>query len=236
MKNGIILLLVTILSFMCVSEISAQTRTLKISVEPKEASIFINNVFVGYGFAEFNRPRKRDMASIRIECDGYIPISTHIWGSDKRKVISYTMQDDGFFRTTAFSGTVNRYITILLDDTLYDIDSNGQVNINKAWRLLHQVLLNYFQEISTTDFSGGYLQTSWHYKSFQLSNKIVRTRVTVRDITTSDRVAIQIKVSSEVANSLSARHGEYSNVDRIVKEFEPMIQELQTRLGKMVSL
>ena len=107
---------------------------------------------------------------------------------------------------------------------------------SEAWKLLHQILLNYFEEIATTDIHGGYLQTPWHYKTFQLSDKQVRTRVTVRDISTPDKVAFQIKVSSEVAGAMAARHGEFTNVDRIVKELEPMLQELQTRLGKMHNL
>ncbi len=75
-----------------------------------------------------------------------------------------------------------------------------------------------------------------HYKAFQLSNKQIRTRVTVRDISNPDKIAFQIKVSSEVAGAMAARHGEFTNIDRIVKEFEPMLQELQTRLGKVHSL
>ena len=110
------------------------------------------------------------------------------------------------------------------------------INVAKAWKLLHQILLNYFEEIAATDYSGGYLQTPWHYKTFQLSDKQMRARVTVRDISTPTQVAFQIKVSSEVASAMAARHGEFTNVDRIVKELEPMLQELQTRLGKMHSL
>ena len=64
----------------------------------------------------------------------------------------------------------------------------------------------------------------------------MRTRVTVRDISTPTQVAFQIKVSSEVASAMAARHGEFTNVDRIVKELEPMVEEFQTRLGKMHSL
>lgn len=58
----------------------------------------------------------------------------------------------------------------------------------------------------------------------------------MRDISNPDKIAFQIKVSSEVAGAMAARHGEFTNIDRIVKEFEPMLQELQTRLGKVHSL
>lgn len=214
----------------------AANPVVKLIVQPKETSIYINNSFVGYGYAEFTRPKKKDVVAIRLECEGHTPIETKFYGSDVRTSVSYTLQEDGFYRTTAASGLVNKFMTIALDSSYYTINEQGVIDTSKAWKLLHQILLNYFDEISITDFHGGYLQTPWHYKTFQQSNKQIRTRVTVRDISTSSQIAFQIKVSSEVAGILSARHGEYTEIDRLVKELEPMLQELQTRLGKMHSL
>lgn len=215
---------------------AALPAMIKITVQPKEASIYINNQFVGYGYAEFVRPKKKEMVAIRAELEGYKPLETKFYGADKRSAVSYALQDDGFYRSTATSGLVNKFLTVTLDPSLYTVDENGNIDVAKAWKLLHQILLNYFEEIAATDFSGGYLQTPWHYKTFQLSDKQMRARVTVRDISTASQVAFQIKVSSEVASALAARHGEFTNIDRIVKELEPMLQELQTRLGKMHNL
>lgn len=235
MKN-LFLLLIFLLGGLNLAN-GAKSKTFKVRAQPKEASIFVNNQFVGYGFAEFNRPKKKtDVIAIRIECEGYKPLETKIYADDVRSSVSYTLQDDGFYRATATSGLVNKFMTVTLDNSLYTIDEQGTINVAKAWKLLHQILLNYFEEIAATDYSGGYLQTPWHYKTFQLSDKQMRTRVTVRDISTPTQVAFQIKVSSEVASAMAARHGEFTNVDRIVKELEPMLQELQTRLGKMHSL
>lgn len=235
MKN-LFLLLIFLLGGLNLAN-AAKSKTFKVMAQPKEASIFVNNQFVGYGFAEFNRPKKKtDVIAIRIECEGYKPLETKIYADDVRSSVSYTLQDDGFYRATAASGLVNKFMTVILDNSLYTIDEQGTINVAKAWKLLHQILLNYFEEIAATDYSGGYLQTPWHYKTFQLSDKQMRTRVTVRDISTLTQVAFQIKVSSEVASAMAARHGEFTNVDRIVKELEPMLQELQTRLGKMHSL
>lgn len=235
MKN-LFLLLIFLLGGLNLAN-GAKSKTFKVMARPKEASIFVNNQFVGYGFAEFNRPKKKtDVIAIRIECEGYKPLETKIYADDVRSSVSYTLQDDGFYRATATSGLVNKFMTVTLDNSLYTIDEQGTINVAKAWKLLHQILLNYFEEIAATDYSGGYLQTPWHYKTFQLSDKQMRTRVTVRDISTPTQVAFQIKVSSEVASAMAARHGEFTNVDRIVKELEPMLQELQTRLGKMHSL
>ena len=235
MKN-LFLLLIFLLGGLNLAN-GAKSKTFKVMAQPKEASIFVNNQFVGYGFAEFNRPKKKtDVIAIRIECEGYKPLETKIYADDVRSSVSYTLQDDGFYRATATSGLVKKFMTVTLDNSLYTIDEQGTINVAKAWKLLHQILLNYFEEIAATDYSGGYLQTPWHYKTFQLSDKQMRTRVTVRDISTPTQVAFQIKVSSEVASAMAARHGEFTNVDRIVKELEPMLQELQTRLGKMHSL
>ena len=235
MKN-LFLLLIFLLGGLNLAN-GAKSKTFKVMAQPKEASIFVNNQFVGYGFAEFNRPKKKtDVIAIRIECEGYKPLETKIYADDVRSSVSYTLQDDGFYRATAASGLVNKFMTVTLDNSLYTIDEQGTINVAKAWKLLHQILLNYFEEIAATDYSGGYLQTPWHYKTFQLSDKQMRTRVTVRDISTPTQVAFQIKVSSEVASAMAARHGEFTNADRIVKELEPMLQELQTRLGKMHSL
>lgn len=235
MKN-LFLLLIFLLGGLNLAN-GAKSKTFKVMAQPKEASIFVNNQFVGYGFAEFNRPKKKtDVIAIRIECEGYKPLETKIYADDVRSSVSYTLQDDGFYRATATSGLVNKFMTVTLDNSLYTIDEQGTINVAKAWKLLHQILLNYFEEIAATDYSGGYLQTPWHYKTFQLSDKQMRTRVTVRDISTPTQVAFQIKVSSEVASAMAARHGEFTNVDRIVKELEPMLQGLQTRLGKMHSL
>lgn len=233
MKKIIVSILLTIAAFVSAN---GAKPPVKLTVQPKEAAIYIDNQFVGYGFTEFVRPKKKEIVAIRLECQGYKPIETKFYGGDKRSSISYSLQDDGFYRTTAASGLVNKFMTVTLDPSLYRVEADGKVDVSDAWKLLHQILLNYFEEIAATDFDGGYLQTPWHYKTFQLSYKQMRVRVTVRDISSDTRPAFQIKVSSEVASSMAARHGEFTSIDRIVKELEPMLQELQTRLGKMHSL
>lgn len=211
----------------------AKPKVIKISVVPQEAAIYVNNNLVGYGYAEFTKPKKDEVAVIKIECAEYNSIVTKFYGSDKRTALSYTLQQDGFFRSSAASGIVNKFFTILIDPQYYSIDENNKVDVSKAWKLLHQVLLNYFNEIATTDFDGGYVQTTWQYKLFNLSEKQIRNRVTIRDISTPEKVAFQIKVDSEVASGQAAKHGEFEAIDRIPKEFEGIIQELQTRIGKV---
>lgn len=235
MNKKILLLCLVILFALCASA-KKKEKIIKITVEPKEAAIYINNTLAGYGYAEFTRPKKKNgVVIIRCECEEYKPILTKFYGGDERSSISFTLQQDGFYRASAASGIVNKFFTIDIDSMYYKITDN-KVDVSPAWKLLHQILLNYFEEISTTDVYGGYLQTPWQYKTFTMSEKQIRNRVTVRDISTPKRVAFQIKVSSEIAGSNAARHGEFTEVDRIPKKFEPIIQELQTRIGKVSNL
>ena len=218
------------------TQAAPKSKVIKITVEPKEAAIYINNTMAGYGYAEFTRPKKKnDVVIIRCECSEYKPISTKFYGGDKRNSLSFALQQDGFYRLSAASGIVNKFFTIDIDPMYYET-TGDKVDVSPAWKLLHQILLNYFSEIATTDIYGDYLQTPWQYKTFALSDRQMRTRVTIRDISTPQRVAFQIKIESEVAGSYAARHGEFTAVDRIPKEMEPMIEELQTRIGKVSSL
>lgn len=236
MKNLYIVLSMAILSVFAV-QAEKKAKVIKITAEPQEAAIYVNNDLVGYGYGEFTRPpKKNQVAIIRIECNEYSTVNSKFYGGDERNFISFKLMQDGFFRGSAASGLVNKYITINLDPQYYTIEGDGKVNTQMAWKMLHQILLNYFPEIETTDFYGGYLQTPWIYKSFMMSEKQLRNRVTIRDITTPERVAFQIKISSEVAGAMAARHGEFEEVDRLPKELEPMVEELQTRIGKASSI
>lgn len=229
--------LMTILLMAISVSAEKKAKIIKISVQPQEAAIYVDNNLIGYGYGEFTRPpKKNQVAIIRVECNEYTTANSKFYGGDERNTLSFNLMQDGFYRGSASSGLVNKYMTITLDPQYYTIDEEGNVNSETAWKMLHQILLNYFPEIETTDFHGGYLQTPWKYKSFNMSEKQIRNRVTVRDVTTPERVAFQIKISSEVAGAMAARHGEFDEIDRLPKELQPMVEELQTRIGKASSI
>ena len=101
-----------------------KTKVIKITVEPKEAAIYVNNTLAGYGYAEFTRPKKKsDVVIIRCECNEYKPILTKYYGEDKRSSLSFSLQQDGFFRASAASGIVNKFFTIDIDPMYYKINT-----------------------------------------------------------------------------------------------------------------
>lgn len=235
MKRIFLFYLLSLVSLTVLADKKA--KVIKITVQPQEAAIYVDNNLIGYGYGEFSRPPKKDqVAIIRVECDEYTTAHSKFYGRDERNSLSFNLMQDGFYRASAASGLVNKFITITLDPQYYTVTADGKVDSEPAWKLLHQILLNYFPEIETTDIHGGYLQTPWKYKKFNMSEKQIRNRVTVRDVTTPERVAFQIKISSEVAGAMAARHGEFEEIDRLPKELEPMVEELQTRIGKASSI
>lgn len=52
-------------------------KIIKITVQPAEASIYVNNTFMGRGYAEFTRPEKKSgVAIIRCELNEYITVNS----------------------------------------------------------------------------------------------------------------------------------------------------------------
>lgn len=155
MKKYLLLLLaVFMVGFSLHAEKKA--KVIKISVQPQEAAIYVDNNLIGYGYGEFSRPpKKNQVAIIRVECNEYTTANSKFYGGDERNSLSFNLMQDGFYRGSASSGLVNKYMTIILDPQYYTIDGNGNVNSEAAWKLLHQILLN---ELFPGDRNNGF---SW---------------------------------------------------------------------------
>jgi hypothetical protein len=164
------LLCLAVLVIACLPSIYAKNKLMKINVEPVQAAIYVNNTLMGYGYVEIVKPKKNEVAILSMECEGYKPLLTKIYGNDKRESVSYALLEDGFYRSSASSGIVNKFFTVDIDPRYYTIE-NGKIDSTPAWKMIHQILLNYFDEVSATDYYGGYLQTPWQYKTFNLSEK-----------------------------------------------------------------
>lgn len=219
--NVFLMLVMLLLSF------SAEARKVKLMVSPEDAEIYIDNQFVGTG--TFEMIIKNMPVVYRIQKTGYFTHESKVMPYDKRNSISITLREDKYFISSTPSGLVNKYITVTIDPKYHTISENGNLDLSKAWRLINNVLLNYFDEFSASDYHGGYLQTPWAFKDY--GEKMARCRVTVRDISSVDLPAFQIKVSSEIATKVQAAKDNYQESDRIPTYLQPMIEELQTRIG-----
>ena len=177
---------------------------------------------------------KSDFIAIKLEKEGYLTQENKFYRSDKRNAISYTMRPDKFWEASVPSGLVNKFFTVKVSPEYYTKDENGKIDPDRAWKLIHQILLNYFDEMQITDMSSGFIQTPWEYERFSESRQAVRTRVTVKQSGIStEELVFQIKISSEEAPLVGmSNESSYREVVRILKKFEPLISEFQSRLSK----
>ena len=197
-----------------------EAKDVKITVTPSTAKIYIDGNYVGDGVTTANVRKKDGFIVVKCENEGYVTLETKIFATDKRKAVG--------------SGVVNKYFSVKVSDDLYTVEEDGKRNSELAWKMIHQVILNYFDEIQTTDMASGFIQTPWQYKSFPEIEKVVRTRVSVKESNLGGDLTFQIKVSSEAASIIGANQEEsYREINRVIKEFEPMISEFQARLGKL---
>lgn len=209
-------------------------KEVKITVIPSDAKIYIDGNYAADGITTATLKKKDGFIVVKFEREGYVTLETKIFTTDKRKAVSYTMRRDAFFDVSVASGLVNKYFSVKISKDLYTVDESGKRNTELAWKMIHQVILNYFDEIQTTDMASGFIQTPWLYKSFPEADKQIRTRVSVKESNLGGDLTFQIKISSEVAPLIASQRDEsFQEIDRIVKDLEPMISEFQARLGKL---
>lgn len=210
---------------------NAHARKIKISATPSESKIYIDGSYYGDGIVTAELSKKDGFIAVKVENPGYVTLETKIYSTDSRKAISYTLRKDESFDASEPSDLVNKYFNVKISKRLYKNKEDGTQDLSLAWKLMHQIILGYFEEIQTTDYASGFIQTPWKYKTFPSSEKQIRTRVSVRQSSFGDELAFQIKITSEAGSLYAEKRDEsFKPIDRILKDLEPMISEFQSRL------
>lgn len=207
-------------------------KDITIVVNPSEAVIKVNGSYYGEGSAKV-KIKKDDFIIVEASCPGYETLNTRIYGKDDRKTVEIKLKEDALLKQTVESSLANQFFTVRVNPDLYSTDpTTGRRNAEKAWKMVHNILLNYIDEIQTSDMASGYIQTPYYIKNYVEAGKTLRSRVTIKETNIGGDLTFQIKVSSEMA-PIQGRNREESYVEtsRLIKEFEPLISEFQTRLG-----
>ncbi len=212
---------------------SAWGKDIKVVVLPSEATIKVNGSYYGEGSAVL-KIKKNDFVSLECSCPGYETLNTRIYGNDDRKTIEIKLKEDMLLKQTLESSVANSFFSVKVNKNLYsDNPATGKRNAENAWKMAHSVLLKYFDEIMTSDAASGFIQTPWLYKNYVEAGKTLRTRVTIKESNIGGDLTFQIKMSSEMAPIQGrSREESFLETNRIMKEFETLISEFQSRLGE----
>lgn len=213
--------------------VSAWGKDIKVVVIPTEATIKVNGSYYGEGSAVL-KIKKNDFVSLECSCPGYETLNTRIYGNDDRKTIEVKLKEDMLLKQTSESSVANNFFSVKVNKNLYSNDpETGKRNSENAWKMAHSVLLKYFDEIMTSDAASGFIQTPWLYKNYVEAGKTLRTRVTVKESNIGGDLTFQIKMTSEMAPIQGrSREEAFLETNRIMKEFETLVGEFQTRLGE----
>lgn len=208
-------------------------KDIRIVVIPSEATIKVNGSYYGEGSAML-KIKKNDFVSLECTCPGYETLNTRIYGNDDRKTIEIKLKEDMLLKQTTESSVANNFFSVKVNKSLYTDDpKTGKRNSENAWKMAHSVLLKYFDEIMTSDAASGFIQTPWLYKNYVEAGKTLRTRVTIKESNIGGDLTFQIKMASEMAPIQGrSREESFLETNRIMKEFETLISEFQTRLGE----
>lgn len=193
----------------------------KVVTNPADAKIYVDGNYVADGsfFLKFNS--KNDMYVIKVEAPGYVTKEMKLFKTDSRNVISIDLKKDDALEGSVESDIANKYFTINVREDVDEIT---------AWKILSQTLLNYFDEMKTSDRASGYMNTPWVEHRFPMAEVRIRTMVQIRQIT-GDGLAYQIRVSSEISPINVRGDHAFRPWSRVLKHYETIINEMQQRLG-----
>ncbi len=197
-----------------------QAKKIKIVASPETAKIYVDGSYVADGKYVLNFKKNDDFFTVKVEAPGHIEKTLRIYKQDPRKTIAIDLRVDESFEVSVGSELANKYFTVNVREG---------VNEDQAWKLLAQVVLNYFDELKTSDKSSGFMTTPWKVDAF--SDVKIRTMVQIKEVT-NDGLAYQIRISSETAPIDAVGDYGYKPWDRILKRYEPLINEMQQRLGQ----
>ncbi len=216
-----------------INKFFGREKEITIVVIPSDATIKVNGSYYGEGSAKVTI-KKKDFISLECSAPGYETLTTRVYGNDGRKTIEIKLKEDMLLKQTSESSVANNFFTVKVNKNLYSDDKRtGKRNSENAWKMAHSVLLKYFDEIMTSDAASGFIQTPWLYKNYVEAGKTLRHRVTIKESNIGGDLTFQIKLTSEMA-PMQARSKEESfmETNRVMKEFETLVSEFQTRLGE----
>lgn len=201
----------------------AGKKNILISCSQPDAAIFSNGIKVGTGQAEVV-VLSDACVTINIEKVGY------------QKVEETICNKKGFPKvpqTKYFEMIADPAYDASVQTDMANIDVEIKLNPNRdnveSWKILNQVVTNYFDVIEISDRETGYLRTAWNNQNFD--NATVRTRLIVK-IGTLEPLSYKVKLVSEIGEagtSVKSDH-KFAEWDRVLRTYESVIDQLVSRL------
>lgn len=216
MKSIIILLLVASLT----SSFALVTEKVEISCSEQDARIFVDGILVGNGRAKIT-VRKGECTNIKVTKVGFVTVEKNYCnkrGNSFPERDFIKMEVDEAYTSSVSTQVANVDITL-------KVSSPGI----ESWKALNNVILTYFDVIELTDKETSYLRTAWAIQVF--NSTIVRTRFIVKNDVSGYKVKLISEISEPISVNTDVKNDQkYREWDRILRKYENLITDLQSRV------
>ncbi len=223
MKNIILFAVTTALLWLHPESTFARLRTKKITINTDaDAKLFVNGKLVGSGTTMI-KVEPKGTVNVRAEKIGFIAQERNYVNDE-----SHDLPSNDYIKMEKDDAYENSFVTNLANQ---DVDIRTNHSEDEAWRLISRIITNSFDVIQVTDKATGYMCTAWVVKNFKSAT--IRTRLIVKT-GNSDPLTYKAKLVSEIAPAGTAASADESfrQWDRLLRSFENVVPELQSRLGK----
>ncbi len=213
---------------MVLSSVSIYAWGKKITIKtiPETAAILVDGQYVGDGVYKLKFDGGNDFYIISVVADGYIGRRYRLLKSNPNKTVVYRLYEDEAMK--ASSGSEDG---VDIANQWMDITCRKGMSEDVVWKRLMNICTTYFSNIAVRDKAAGWIKTAW--KPFKFDHQVVRTRLEIRmSFTGEDVITYRARISSEINEDLDCQGADcYTTYPRVLKKFQPMIEELQTSVG-----
>ena len=204
--------------------ITLKDRVVRINTTPNDATIKVDGKQIATG--EYGVKILEDACvEVIIERPGYVSIAKNFCNQNNMQ-----------------APPVNEHIALKIDEAYTSSIQSDQANVNfsigvgatrkpeDAWKIMNQIVTNYFDVIEMSDKETSYLRTAWSMKNFP--NNTIRTRIIVKPGNTGVLQYI-VKIQSEssgAANTIAKDDEKFKEWERLLNTYKDIISEMQSRL------
>ena len=204
---------------------SEAAKKIKINVIPETAKIYIDGQLVGEGTYQVKFEKGVDFYVVKAEAPGYITRTYRLLKSNPKNTVLYVLPEDDAFNSSI--GSEDGYD---IANRWFEVRCRKDMSEEVVWKRLIGVCTNYFDNIEVRDKTAGWIKTAW--RTTELKYTTVRTRLEVRmQFIDEEVLAYRVRISVEKKDKDCRGSNCYKPYDRLIRAYEPLVQELQTSVG-----
>lgn len=223
LKKVMLMMMVALL--LPVSSYAWGAKKITIKTIPENATIFVDGQEVGEGAYTVKFEKDNEFYVIKAAAPGYMEKRVRILKSNPKNSVVIRLDEDEAYE--ASTGSENGAD---LANQWMDITCRKGLTEDQVWKRLMNIATSYFSNIEVRDKAAGWIKTAW--KPTKFTKQTVRTRLEVRmSFTGEDVITYRARISSEAKEDDCKGKNCYRTYDRVLKVYEPMIEELQTAVG-----